>query len=75
MYIIVNDDLTVSFNGNVSIYGWKDDTFPFKFKRVQGDFHMERSELSSLDFIPQIVSKKLDISNNGLTSLNGFLNN
>lgn len=72
MYIIINDDLTVSFNGNVSLYGWKEETFPFKFKKVRGDFHMERCNITSLDFIPQIVTKSLNISNNGLDSLDGL---
>ena len=70
MYIIVNDDLSVSFNGNVSLYGWKKEAFPFKFKKIQGNFHMERcNNLSTLDFLPEIVTKKLDISDNGIDSL------
>lgn len=72
-YIIINDDLSVSFNGNVSWYRCDYEKLPFKFSKINGNFKLEQSYgLKSLEGLPNHVTGNLDISENGIESLHSL---
>lgn len=69
----INEDGSVDIVGNVNIQKTKDGEFPFRFRRVTGNFifHQPKPVLKTLKGGPTFVSGDYDCSGNKLASLQG----
>jgi len=66
---VINDDLTVDVNGDVSLYSKLIKQFPFKFGVIIGSFYCFNNYLESLKNSPDKVNGNFNCSYNNLTSL------
>lgn len=66
---VVNDDMTISIDGSVSLYGQKMNKVPLRFKEVSGSFDCGNCELVSLEGCPNKVGRLFCCDHNQLESL------
>ncbi len=64
----INDDMSISVNGNVDLSDKNLKSIPIKFKEVTGYFYCGYNQLTSLEYCPETVGG-FSCSNNQLTSL------
>ena len=70
---IINEDLTVDVNGNVTLEGEKFEYFPVKFRKVSGKFNSSYCEkITSLEGCPSKVGDDFLCSRNQLVDVKGF---
>ncbi len=67
----INDDMSISVNGNVDLSYKNLKSIPIKFKEVGGGFYCSNNQLTSLKGCPETVGGSFYCSNNQLTSLEG----
>ena len=65
----INDDMSISVNGNVNLTHRNIKYLPIKFKEVGGNFWCSYNHLTSLKYCPEKVSGDFSCNNNQLTSL------
>ena len=65
----INDDMSISINGNVDLSDKNLKSIPIKFKEVTGYFYCINNQLTSLKGCPETVDGLFYCSNNQLTSL------
>jgi hypothetical protein len=68
---VINDDLTVDVNQNVSLYHKSLSFFPVQFGTVNGDFNCSENQLISLIGSPRKVTQTFDCTYNKLITLEG----
>lgn len=66
---IINSDLTIDVNEDVSLQNKNLSSLPIQFGEVGGSFYIFKNNLTSLKGTPYIVNNIFDCSNNQLTSL------
>lgn len=69
---IINDDLTIDVDDNVSICNSGLAFIPLKFNIVKGDFHIDVNKITSLYGSPRVVNGDFNCSFNKLESLEYF---
>ncbi len=67
----INDDMSISVNGNVNLTHRNLKSLPIKFKEITGYFSCRGNKLISLKNCPETVGGVFSCSNNQLTSLEG----
>lgn len=67
----INEDGTVSADGNIEFFNIGIDRIPLKFRKVKGEFSCSLNRLKSLDGCPEIVGSRFYCRYNQLTSLVG----
>lgn len=60
----INSDMTVNVDGDVNLFDKKLEAFPFKFKKVTGDFLVRHNNFISLANFPEFIGGDLSISHN-----------
>ncbi len=65
----INDDMSISVNGNVDLSDKNLKSIPIKFKEVTGHFSCSHNQLTSLEGCPETVGGGFSCNNNQLTSL------
>jgi hypothetical protein len=68
---IINDDLSVSVDGDVDLDLCELKHIPIKFKNVYGYFWCDDNKLTTLEGCPKYVEKTFTCDRNNLTSLKG----
>jgi len=66
----INNDMSISVNGNVSLSHRNLKSIPIKFKEVDGNFNCSGNQLTSLKYCPGTVGGYFSCHSNQLTSLN-----
>jgi len=67
----INDDMSISVEGDVNLPHKNLKSLPIKFKEVGGYFYCYNNQLTSLEYCPETVDGDFSCSNNQLTSLEG----
>jgi len=70
----INQDGSVSVDGNVDILNRKLSRLPLKFRNVSGYFRCSENKLKSLEGCPSSVGRDFNCSHNQLESLEGCPN-
>ncbi len=70
-YYTINDDMSISVDGDVSLSGRNLKSIPITFKEVGSHFYCGYNQLTSLEGCPGTVGGYFSCSNNQLTSLEG----
>jgi len=65
----INNDMSISVNGNVSLSHRNLKSIPIKFKEVDGNFNCSGNQLTSLKYCPGTVGGYFSCHSNQLTSL------
>ena len=65
----INDDMSISVEGDVNLSGRKLTQIPIKFKEVGGDFSCSYNQLTSLEGCPETVGGYFSCRSNKLISL------
>ena len=65
----INDDMSISVEGDVNLPHKNLKSLPIKFKEVGGYFYCYNNQLTSLEYCPETVDGDFSCSNNQLTSL------
>jgi len=67
----INDDMSISVEGDVDLTHKNLKSLPITFKEVSGDFYCSENQLTSLKYCPETVGGNFYCSRNQLTSLEG----
>ncbi len=67
----INDDMSISVEGDVNLTYKNLKSLPIKFKEVSGYFSCHNNQLTSLEYCPETVSGYFFCGHNQLTSLEG----
>ena len=70
-YYTINDDMSISVDGDVSLSGRNLKSIPITFKEVGSHFYCGYNQLTSLKGCPETVGGHFFCNNNQLTSLRG----
>ncbi len=68
----INDDMSISVNGNVDLSDKNLKSIPIKFKEVTGYFYCSYNQLTSLKYCPETVGGDFWCSYNQITNFDGL---